>query len=246
MSGIQILPNELINIVDEYAYGICITKVGNIKDLIDDYDINSNVWYCPNIVVLRKSGENETSIYYKNKLAIRTMCKLDNYMILDNTKVYTHIYTFDLERQTKVANVNNHSYCVNNEKKQYYYNATYSKWHDNAFRVMQIPNANCTTLITSKGNRWSKQIGNLYYNGEIVNIGINSPFELMCSINNDFVVLRGMDTFYAYACDKLGNTTKIHDKEVYRFYGQEYIVDIDGDVYNLCISTTSASTVCGN
>lgn len=236
MSGIEILPDELINIVEEYVDKVYLRKVDNIRNLID-HDLYTSIYYSPTIIIFRM--RNQYEIFYKKQhKKIIYMEDTDRCAILNETSIIYNGYIVDLETLQSTS-------C----EKGYYINKNegvlntfdYDKKMWSRYNHQTSP----CTIITAKGNIWEIQNDKLMYNGKIskeiskdvksfgkIVSPISSSSEIMCSINNDTVIIynKWRRDISVYSFGKLQS----FEGSYYRFYGREYVVDFDnGDVFKI-------------
>lgn len=219
MSGIEILPDELIDIVEEYVEEIVLRKIDNISEIINLHSKIYIVVYSQNIIVIYIRHEKKYYIYYKRKLSL-TLCELriDCILILDDETIAWSGQTFNLEHKVMEFNKTEFKYCNKNENTINYFKDNWSRGH-----------GGIRAIISAKGNIWDEHDKNITYNGRIICKNAEHN-ELMCSINDEFLILRNYKNGVITVVNK--NNYELGGR-FYRFYGSEYAVRTDGNVYKL-------------
>lgn len=222
MSSFKILPDELIDIVESYADKIVLRKVDNILNIVEKNTDIFSVVYSPTIIIVRLKNDPNIYMYYKHNLSfVRRASSPDAFSIIDDKTVMTSGRLLNMENKKEETYNILFFYCNRNEGIMNYYTVRWSRSY----------NGSVHSLTTAKGNTWDISHDDLKYNRE--NIGKISDFDRpMCSINDEFLVLRSNNDYTITIANKNGHVYKLAGM-FYRFYGSEYIVDFDGNVYKL-------------
>lgn len=217
MSGIKILPDELIGIVEEYADKIYLKKVDNIYDITKLYHTNNlTVLYSPTIIIVR--FENIFDIFYNKKLKkqIRGL-DMDTCAILNDNSIIAKddIHNLETDEMIKVESATFH-----NMNEGFLNSFRSHSWSRSGDKSM-------FSMTTAKGNVWNIKDDILSYNNNII---MNLDYyELMCTINNDIAIARSVK-FGDIVIYNYNKITKLNN-EYYRFYGLDHVVDLNGDVF---------------
>lgn len=218
MSGIKCLPDELIEIVDDYTSNFELKEVDNIYEIIkDNTNEKCNIIYSPTIILKYSMGI--VGVYYNKKHVLNAWVNdIDRYVILDNKRVIVGDYIYNLE---KSGNENwpesryfNKNEGILNECKEY-------QWTRGNISIHSLKSRN--------GNTWLANEGILTRNGIVLSL-IPDLCRLTCTIDDKIAVMWSDKNGEIYIYN--GEINHIQ-KKFYRAYGSEYIVDQKGFVFKI-------------
>lgn len=221
MSGIKILPDELIDIVEDYASEVYLRKIDSIPEITQNSS-NKHIIYSPTIIITYFC--QILQIYYKKQLKLALYVPtIDTYGIIDDKTVMVEKTKYNLETGEATYSLSQDYLFVNVNEGIFNTYLSTKKWS------LCDKEISAHALITANGNIWDISKNKLTYNGEDM-IEIGALLRLMCTIKNNTVILfSNHNEIIVY---QLGDVRlrKISMK-VCRFYGSEYVVGANGDVF---------------